>query len=222
MNRGGILVSLVDAVKKLILKFLLECLCGFKEINVKLDKIMSAQSDLALKIKSLTAKVEASTAELQKIGTETGNTLALVTSLQAQIVALQGQIAQGADLSEVSAAVDAMVPAVDALVTQAKATDDLVPDAPVTPPVTGDVPVISGPQVATATVGAPVSIQVNATNSPTSYGASGLPGRLNIDPVTGLITGIPESAGDSTVTLNAANAAGKAVPATLALSVVAA
>lgn len=53
---------------------------------------------------------------------------------------------------------------------------------------------------------APFSI--SATNSPTSYGASGLPAGLSINTSTGQITGTPSSAGTSSVTISATNCCG--------------
>jgi len=56
--------------------------------------------------------------------------------------------------------------------------------------------------------GGPFSYQITATNSPTSYGATGLPAGLTVNGGTGLISGTPTSAGVSTVALSATNASG--------------
>ncbi|MGB7493643.1 MAG: putative Ig domain-containing protein [Candidatus Acidiferrum sp.] len=68
-------------------------------------------------------------------------------------------------------------------------------------------PVITSSATASGTVGAGFSYQITATNSPTSFGATGLPAGLAVNP-TGLISGIPTTAGTSTVTVSATNAGG--------------
>ncbi|HTX34306.1 MAG TPA: putative Ig domain-containing protein, partial [Bryobacteraceae bacterium] len=79
-------------------------------------------------------------------------------------------------------------------------------------------PVITGPVTASATVGTAFSYQIAASNSPTSFGATGLPAGLTVSTSTGLISGTPTTAGTSTVTLSAANAGGSG-NATLTLTV---
>ena len=79
-------------------------------------------------------------------------------------------------------------------------------------------PVISSAGTATTTTGAAFTYQIVASNSPTSYGASGLPTGLSINTTTGAITGTPTSAGLATITLSATNAQGTGT-ATLALMV---
>src|SRR5438876_487419 len=69
-------------------------------------------------------------------------------------------------------------------------------------------PVITSPGTATGQVGVAFSYQITATNTPTSFGASGLPAGLTINSTTGLIAGTPTTAGTSTVTLSATNAGG--------------
>src|SRR3989449_6086159 len=69
-------------------------------------------------------------------------------------------------------------------------------------------PTITSAGTATGQVGVAFSYQMTATNSPTSFGATGLPAGLALDATSGLIAGTPTSAGASTVTLSATNAGG--------------
>jgi PKD repeat protein len=82
-------------------------------------------------------------------------------------------------------------------------------------------PVISSAATASTVVGSPFSYQITASNSPTSYAASGLPSGLSINASTGLISGtVPTSvtAGIYSITLTATNAGGSGTKA-LALTV---
>ena len=81
------------------------------------------------------------------------------------------------------------------------------------------VPVITCGATASGTVGSALSYQIAATNTPTSYGATGLPAGLTVNASTGLISGAPTAAGASTVTLTATNAGGTGT-ATLTLTIV--
>jgi PKD repeat protein len=72
-------------------------------------------------------------------------------------------------------------------------------------------PVITSANSTRAVLGVDFSFQVTASNSPTTYAASGLPAGLAINSSTGLITGnVPTSlaAGSYTATLTATNAGG--------------
>jgi PKD repeat protein len=71
------------------------------------------------------------------------------------------------------------------------------------------VPVLADRTI-TSTLGNTVRLAISATNLPTSYGASGLPAGLTLNPATGIITGSPTAAGTSVVTVTAANAGGTA------------
>ncbi|WP_334319668.1 polysaccharide lyase family protein [Termitidicoccus mucosus] len=77
-------------------------------------------------------------------------------------------------------------------------------EAPPPPPA----PVISGTLSVSAIVGQSFSYTISATNSPTSYAASGLPAGLSINTVTGVITGVPATAGTTNVEISAINAGG--------------
>jgi len=79
-------------------------------------------------------------------------------------------------------------------------------------------PAITSATTASDAVGTAFSYQITATNSPTGYGAAGLPVGLTINGGSGLISGTPTSAGNFSVTLNATNGAGTGT-ATLALTV---
>ncbi|MFM7022388.1 MAG: putative Ig domain-containing protein, partial [Flavobacteriales bacterium] len=69
-------------------------------------------------------------------------------------------------------------------------------------------PVISSAATATGTVGTAFTYNITASNTPTSYNATGLPAGLSVNTTTGAITGTPTTAGSSTVTLSATNAGG--------------
>lgn len=68
-------------------------------------------------------------------------------------------------------------------------------------------PVITSALAASGTVGSAFSYQIAASNSPTSFNATGLPDGLSLDS-SGLISGEPVADGDATVTISATNAGG--------------
>ena len=82
-------------------------------------------------------------------------------------------------------------------------------------------PVISSATMASGRVGTPFSYQITASNSPTSYGATGLPSGLSINTATGAIIGTPTTEGVFPVTISATNAGGTG-QATLTLTIEAA
>ena len=79
-------------------------------------------------------------------------------------------------------------------------------------------PVITSPLSTSGAVGSAFSYQITASNSPTSYAATGLPMGLAVNSGTGQILGTPTMSGTSLITVAAANAAGTG-SATLGLSV---
>src|SRR5258707_15141533 len=66
----------------------------------------------------------------------------------------------------------------------------------------GGAPVITSGTTASGTVGSAFSYQITATNTPTSYGATGLAAGLAVNTSTGLISGTPTPAGTATVNLS--------------------
>ena len=81
------------------------------------------------------------------------------------------------------------------------------------------VPTITSNTTASGTVGTAFSYTITGSNSPTSYGATGLPAGLTINTATGVISGTPTSAGISAVAISATNAGGTG-NGTLTISVV--
>ena len=82
----------------------------------------------------------------------------------------------------------------------------------------GAPPVVTSATTASGKMGTAFSYQISATNTPTSYGATGLPAALSVNSTTGLISGTPTATGTSTVTLSATNSKGTG-HATLTLTV---
>jgi hypothetical protein len=79
-------------------------------------------------------------------------------------------------------------------------------------------PSITSALTANGTTGVAFSYTITATNSPTSYGASGLPAGLSVNTGTGVISGTPSAAGTSNVTISATNSGGTG-SATLVLTI---
>ena len=72
----------------------------------------------------------------------------------------------------------------------------------------GSAPIITSNLTDSGTAGQAFSYQITASNSPTGYGASGLPDGLSIDTSSGIISGTPTSGGDYSVLISASNSQG--------------
>ena len=83
----------------------------------------------------------------------------------------------------------------------------------------GNRPVIGGTLAASATVGSAFTYTITASNSPTSYAATGLPAGLTLNTTSGVISGTPTTAGTASVSLTATNAFGTSTAATLTITV---
>jgi len=68
--------------------------------------------------------------------------------------------------------------------------------------------VITSSGTASGTVGTAFSYQITATNTPTSFGATGLPTGLTVNTTSGLISGTPTGTGISSVMVSATNSGG--------------
>ncbi|HTB51713.1 MAG TPA: putative Ig domain-containing protein, partial [Ferruginibacter sp.] len=69
-------------------------------------------------------------------------------------------------------------------------------------------PIITSSNHATEIIGSLFSYTITATNSPTSYNATGLPAWLTVNSTTGVISGTPSSTGVFDVVISATNSAG--------------
>ena len=81
------------------------------------------------------------------------------------------------------------------------------------------VPAITSSPSASGQTGQPFSYQITATNSPTSYSATGLPAGLSINTGTGLISGTPTTIASTIVTITATNGTGTSNPFNLTIDV---
>ena len=80
-------------------------------------------------------------------------------------------------------------------------------------------PVISSNTSASVAVGAPFSYTIAASNTPTSFAASGRPLGVNLDTATGALSGTPTVAGVYTIGMSATNAGGTSSTVNLTLTV---
>ncbi|MFA5830250.1 MAG: putative Ig domain-containing protein [Candidatus Paceibacterota bacterium] len=81
-----------------------------------------------------------------------------------------------------------------------------------------ETPVITSALTASGNVGSGFSYTITGTNSPTSFSAAPLPDGLSVNSETGVISGIPTSAGTTNVTIGATNASGTGT-ATLVITI---
>ncbi|HYC37567.1 MAG TPA: putative Ig domain-containing protein [Usitatibacter sp.] len=83
-------------------------------------------------------------------------------------------------------------------------------------------PAITSPNTATGTGGQPFSYQITASNSPTSFGATGLPAGVSVNTSTGLVSGTPTQGGTFNATVSATNVSGTGTqPVTITINLVA-
>ncbi|MEI6861982.1 MAG: MBG domain-containing protein, partial [Verrucomicrobiota bacterium] len=68
-----------------------------------------------------------------------------------------------------------------------------------------DPPVVGSPATAGGTVGQSFFYTITASNTPTSYGAGGLPAGLTLNATTGVISGTPSATGTFSTTISATN-----------------
>lgn len=96
-----------------------------------------------------------------------------------------------------------------------------VPPVPTNPyPYIAQPPAIVSPLALTGFVGVPLVYQIVATNQPADFGATGLPGGLSVNTVTGVISGTPTASGATNSGISASNYVGTG-NATLAFSIAA-
>jgi hypothetical protein len=85
----------------------------------------------------------------------------------------------------------------------------------------GNRPVITSATSASGTANSSFTYNITASNSPTSFNATGLPTGLSVNPTTGVISGTPTASGSFSVSLTASNSFGTGTAATLALTIAA-
>jgi Putative Ig domain len=172
-------------------------------ITKKIADLTDAINHQTKEIKTMATKQDLDAAE----ATLTTAISKLASDFNAAFVALQAAIAAGGgDLTPEVAALATINNSVQTLDAQINADNPAL------------MPVISSPITATGTVGTAFSYQIVASNTPTSFDATGLPSGLTVDTAGGAISGTPTVAGVTAITLKATNTNGTGI-ATLTLTV---
>jgi hypothetical protein len=83
----------------------------------------------------------------------------------------------------------------------------------------GPLPALTSAALVSSAQGASLSYTITATNTPTSFAATGLPAGLSLNSSTGLISGTPTSPQVATVSISAANSYGSSLPRNLVLTI---
>jgi Putative Ig domain/Immunoglobulin domain/Immunoglobulin I-set domain len=83
----------------------------------------------------------------------------------------------------------------------------------------GPLPALTSAAFVQSAQGAALSYTITATNSPTSFAATGLPAGLSIDTSTGVISGTPTAPQVATVAISAANSFGSSLPRNVILTI---
>jgi hypothetical protein len=83
----------------------------------------------------------------------------------------------------------------------------------------GPLPGITSAALVSSPAGAPLSYAITASNSPTSFSATGLPSGLSLDMTSGLISGTPSAPQVASVAITATNSFGNSLPRNLILTI---
>jgi hypothetical protein len=83
----------------------------------------------------------------------------------------------------------------------------------------GPIPSLTSAALVSSPAGAAFSYTITATNSPTTFSATGLPAGLSLDSTTGIISGTPAAPQVATVVLTASNSYGSSLPRNLVLTI---
>ncbi|HEY5078758.1 MAG TPA: immunoglobulin domain-containing protein [Opitutaceae bacterium] len=83
----------------------------------------------------------------------------------------------------------------------------------------GPLPSLTSPALVSSPESAAFSYTITATNSPTSFAATGLPAGLSLDTSSGVISGTPDAPQVASISLTAANSYGSSLPRNLILTI---